>query len=119
MRDLLIVIIILLIIYLVIYEFVKRKYSIEDRFFYQPVNKVQRWIEVLFLTIYLIVRLTIANKTESYSISVFPAFALLYGFRTFMEWKYRKDSKKYLLFLTTCIFSVVISIGFLLFSGKI
>lgn len=89
-----------LVIYLVVSDYrLRKKFSIQKRgeFFYRQVNKIHFWAEIILLIIALPVIGFLAG------IGFFPAilifFVFLYGLRGWMEWKYEKEEKNYILTL--------------------
>ncbi|MEY8348102.1 DUF4181 domain-containing protein [Bacillus cereus] len=74
---------------------IPRKHS----FIYKPVNNIQKWGEISIFIIYLITSFILIVNVDYENIGYlfFIFFIALYVFRTFMEWKYDKESKEYVI----------------------
>ncbi|MET3696786.1 uncharacterized protein DUF4181 [Bacillus oleivorans] len=94
-------ILILLVILLVSDWFLKKKFQITSRepYFYKPINKVQRYGEIIIHIIFWIV-FPIVMARESgilFWTWIFLYLTFLSGFRFTMEWKYEREKRQYLL----------------------
>jgi hypothetical protein len=84
----------------------RKKLKIEKSrgFFYKGVNKVHTVIELTMLAIFLILLWYLERP--------FPAFItfffVLFSFRAFMEWKYEREKKNYLMTLFSIIMYLTI-----------
>ena len=113
---------IFLIIVLLLFEgiiiIIKNKLNIGvEGVLYTHVNKAHKWGEVLLVVLSLIFlgKITFIDShplKPHYSV---VGLILLYGFRAFMEWKFEKDSKQYILSILTSSFLLIILLGVELF----
>ncbi|WP_375090378.1 DUF4181 domain-containing protein [Peribacillus sp. RS7] len=106
-------IIAILIIAIVFERWLKKKLKIgksEGRF-YKGVNKYQKWIEMSMLIAFLIL-IWFVDNTIPFLIGY---FLISLSFRAFMEWKYKREKKEYILTLYSMfIYLFVLVIGFYL-----
>lgn len=67
----------------------------------QHINKLHKWGEISLFTIYLITSFILIVNFDYINIGylLFAFLIVLHVFRTFMEWKYDKESKEYVFFL--------------------
>ncbi|MDX8290466.1 DUF4181 domain-containing protein [Metabacillus indicus] len=79
-------------------------------FIYRGVSSAHRWTERILLLIYIICLMIF-----DFSIGLFLAFIIpFFAFRTFMEWKYEKERKEYLITLHfVTVFPLLIAGGYL------
>ncbi|WP_369899673.1 DUF4181 domain-containing protein [Bacillus manliponensis] len=64
------------------------------------VNEMHKWIDIGIIAIYLIVGLTSIFILENFMLSFYTMVAFLvtqWIFRTWMEWKYDRESKEYVI----------------------
>ena len=77
---------------------------------YRGVSTFHRWAERIMLLIYLICLMIFDFSMELFLAFIIPFFA----FRTFMEWKYEKERKEYLITLHfVTVFPLLIAGGYL------
>ncbi|CAM4249936.1 DUF4181 domain-containing protein [Bacillus manliponensis] len=70
--------------------------SITERY----VNKTHKWIDIGIITIYLMLGLTSIFILENFMLSFYMMVAFLvtqWTVRTWMEWKYDRESKEYVI----------------------
>ncbi|SCY55600.1 DUF4181 domain-containing protein [Alkaliphilus peptidifermentans] len=85
----------LLIFLTVIEKPIIKKFDIKNqKGFYKPVNKIHQWSEIT-LIISLIIIIYFISMLRQYFLPIFST--VVFGFRAFMEWKYEKNSKTYIL----------------------
>lgn len=66
------------------------------------VNKLHKFVErILYLSSYIVMILTV-NEFPHLRIWVFLGLSAVFGFRTIMEWNFKRGSKIYLLSAITC-----------------
>jgi len=81
--------------FIVIEKFLIKKFDIKKKKgLYKHVNKVHIWLEVV-LAIALITIAFFISEFKSYYVPIF--LIVLYSFRAFIEWKFDKESKVYIL----------------------
>ncbi|MFK9120875.1 DUF4181 domain-containing protein [Peribacillus frigoritolerans] len=79
--------------------------------FYKSVNKFQKWIEMSMLIAFLILIWFVDNTIPL----LIGYFLISLSFRTFMEWKYKREKKEYILTLYSMfIYLFVLVTGFYL-----
>lgn len=91
-----------IIILIIAEQMVIDRFNIKKRnkWFYSPVNRVHLWGEIAII----IPMVAIFYFNRSIRLYFVPVFlTMLFGFRAFMEWKYDKASKTYILSLFTLI----------------
>jgi len=105
---------ILVVAYILIYTIVKDKLNINiptNGFFYKHVNRVHLWLEI---SIFVIVIVAIIIFPSNFGIKFHPTligFTLIFALRLFMEWKYRRETKEYILTAISVITLVLIQLG--------
>lgn len=93
-------------------------YHLENQnFLFTHVNKIHKWIEILLVILSLVVLYLIGfvyvNPLKPHYF--FMALAVLYSFRAFMEWKFEKVLKLYIISMLSSSGFLVIFIGIELF----
>ncbi|MES1042391.1 DUF4181 domain-containing protein [Peribacillus simplex] len=79
--------------------------------FYKGVNKYQKWIEMSMLIAFLILIWFVDNTIPL----LIGYFLISLSFRAFMEWKYKREKKEYILTLYSMfIYLFVLVTGFYL-----
>jgi uncharacterized membrane protein YidH (DUF202 family) len=86
-------------------RFLKKKYAIakNEGWIYHPVNNFQTYTEII-LSIILIVSIYFLDNL---GMMFFVYFSVLNSFRAFMEWKYERETKRYLLSLFSAIYFII------------
>jgi len=120
MNPLLIFFIITTLFYAVTYKYFKKKFNIKvSGFFYTPTNKIHKYGKRFLLISFLIVG---GIAVFGYGVSPIESFywcaislMLWCIFSAFMEWKFDKDSKKYILTLLDLAFLLILLFGFIHF----
>lgn len=99
---------------MVIEKFLIKKFDIKKKKgLYKHVNKVHIWLEIV-LAIALITIAFFISEFKSYYLPIF--LIALYSFRAFIEWKFEKESKVYILsMLSASAFLLLLIIFKLLF----
>ncbi|WP_185152268.1 DUF4181 domain-containing protein [Peribacillus simplex] len=113
MLNYIIFIIVLLIIAIVLERWLKKKLKIDKSkwSFYKGVNPFQRWTEMAMIIAFLISIWFVDNPTSW----LIGYFLISLSFRAFMEWKYKREEKEYILTLCSMfIYLFVLVIGFYL-----
>ncbi|WP_425415488.1 DUF4181 domain-containing protein [Peribacillus loiseleuriae] len=91
-----------------------KKFSIqkEKGWLYTHANKQHKWGERAILSFFFIalMYLVYVNSIHSSFFTLPPYFFILYSYRTFMEWKYQRGTRKYILTIYTLLF---IELGYL------
>ncbi|MFE4354361.1 DUF4181 domain-containing protein [Peribacillus butanolivorans] len=97
MLNFIIFIIVLLIISTVFERWLKKKLKIKKSKWslYKGVNKFQRWTEMAMIIAFLISVWFVDNPTSW----LIGYFLISLSFRAFMEWKYKREEKEYILTL--------------------
>lgn len=91
---------------------IKKKYDIKrEGVIYKCVNRIHLWIEISVASILFVIFLL--NNDLHYFVPTF--LILLNGIRSFMEWKYRKSSREYILYIFNLCFFSVFLLGIMLF----
>ncbi len=96
------------------YIYLKRKFNIKTCGFYTRTNKIYKYGETFLLILILIVG---GIALFRYSVPIEPPywytipFMLICIFRAFMEWKFDKDAKKYILSLLEFAFLLILLFG--------
>lgn len=83
----------------------KKKYAISknEGWIYHPVNNFQKYTEII-LSIIFIVSICFLDNSEMW---FFVYFSILNCFRALMEWKYERETKRYLLSLSSAIYFII------------
>ncbi|MFC7391645.1 DUF4181 domain-containing protein [Scopulibacillus cellulosilyticus] len=69
----------------------------EEGFFYKTVNDIHKRGETIIFIIFLLgIVLSVIFNFDS-TILLIPFFIVLYCFRAFMEWKYKRNNKEYII----------------------
>lgn len=91
---------------------IKKKYDIKrEGVIYKCVNRIHLWIEISVIVIlFVIFRL---NNDLHYFVPTM--IIVIDGIRLFMEWKYRKSSREYILYIFNLCFFSVFFLGIMLF----
>ncbi|XHU78738.1 DUF4181 domain-containing protein [Peribacillus simplex] len=113
MLNYIIFIIAFLIIAIVFERWLKKKLKIGKGkgHFYKSVNKFHKWIETSMLIAFLILIWFVDNTIPL----LIGYFLISLSFRTFMEWKYKREKKEYILTLYSMfIYLFVLITGFYL-----
>ncbi|MBO9130810.1 DUF4181 domain-containing protein [Bacillus sp. 165] len=83
----------------------RKKLNIPKKgYIYQPVNNIQKWGERVLLIVYM--GLLVSGINVKYIIPAF--FITFYIFRTWMEWKYDRESKEYVISIMAFIFLLLV-----------
>lgn len=97
-------------------RWLRKKFKIDKpkRFVYRSVNTFQKWIERTIIIAFLI-SLWFVDHTLPLLIAF---FLVLTSFRTFMEWKYEREKKEYIItlfsiFLYLLIFGLAFYFNFI------
>lgn len=108
-------ILVLLLSYLVTF-IVRRRYNIIADFDnYRHVNNMHKWIELILLILFLLISavlIFVFSITEVYLLSA-GNFVILCGLRTFMEYKYDREKKEYIIDFIWGIGAIVLFVGIL------
>lgn len=102
-----------LIIAIVFERWLKKKLKIgkSEGHFYKSINKYHKWIEMSMLIAFLILIWFVDNTIPL----LIGYFLISLSFRTFMEWKYKREKKEYILTLYSMfIYLFVLVTGFYL-----
>lgn len=111
------VVVVIIVILFLLENVLRKKLHItrKNSFIYKPVNDIHKWGEISIFTIYLITSFILIVNFDYINMGylIFIFLVVLHIFRTFMEWKYDKESKEYVIsfigFICLMIsFSVVI-----------
>lgn len=96
---------IFLIVGVLMERFLKKKYAIakNEGWIYHPVNNFQKYTEII-LSIIFIVSICFLDNSEMW---FFVYFSILNCFRALMEWKYERETKRYLLSLSSAIYFII------------
>ncbi|MFT4416431.1 DUF4181 domain-containing protein [Fredinandcohnia humi] len=99
-------------------KYLRKKFSIKKRdgFFYKPVTAFQGLVEWVLLIGFILIFWKAINDPIPYLIGF---FVILFGFRSFMEWKHARESRRYILTLFTAVPILLIWIAFYFFRGMI
>ncbi|WP_255266980.1 DUF4181 domain-containing protein [Bacillus cereus] len=117
--KLLIVVIIIVILFL-LENVLRKKLHIprKNSFIYTTVNDAHKWGEISIFTIYLITSFILIVNFDYINIGylIFAFLIVLQVFRTFMGWKYDKESKEYVIsFLGVICLTISFSVVMYLF----
>ena len=112
--------IIVALVYIGVLRFIKRRINIniqEINGLYKHVNQIHRQLEillsVLLIVIFCIIGFVYPKRLEPHNILVL--LTVLSSFRSFMEWKFNKQSKQYILYILNSSVFLLVFIGFELF----
>lgn len=101
--------------------FIRIKYNIVADFgLYRHINNAHKWVERILLLLFIIIMVVtvfeFALSQENIYVFIFGFFTLLSSFRTFMEYKYEREEKKYIIELIWAIGNFIIFIGLIFFN---
>ncbi len=84
---------------------------------YKPVNSVQRMIEIGFVVLVIssIFFLGVSGRPFNPGF-IFVFFLALFGFRSYMEFKYERSSRRYILSLVGVLYILIIITALLIWS---
>ncbi|AKL94600.1 hypothetical protein CACET_c11350 [Clostridium aceticum] len=103
----------LFLLFLFIEKLLRKRLGIEKRggLIYTHVNKLHKIGERVLMVVFLLVLISLAGR-PNFPIHpgglVFVYFFVLFSFRTFMEWKYLKTSKEYILSSITVVMYITL-----------
>ncbi|KAB2459877.1 DUF4181 domain-containing protein [Bacillus sp. CH126_4D] len=99
-------------------QFLRRKLNMEKRGFfgYKHVNSLHVKLEIGLFIIYFVSSIIYVNSDENANIgyAFFIFFATLWMLRAWMEWKYDRESKEYILSIIG-LFAFMVMISLLLY----
>ncbi|KUO51935.1 MAG: hypothetical protein APF76_06775 [Desulfitibacter sp. BRH_c19] len=106
-----------LILVIVAEKIIINKFNIKKKKgLYKHVNKVHKWSEVVIII--ALITMTFFSKSSElrqYYLPIF--FTVLFGFRAFIEWKFEKESKVYILSIlngsTVLLLLIILKLFFL------
>lgn len=104
--------------WVVSHQWIKRKYKIKLPFLYVHVNKLQKRIEWITLVVSLIALFyfyVVLELKMNLTLYLFGWMVFLSVIRSYMEWRYDKESKNYFLSLIHGCFSLIFLLGFIYF----
>lgn len=105
--------IVFLILFIVIERVVRKRANIEVKgFFYKHINRQHKWGEILIILLNILIYFPLifySDMIEGYYMII--GIIVLYGFRAFMEWKYEKETKRYIISVMTSICLLIYLIG--------
>ena len=121
MLDTIIFLFVLFVISLATHLIIRNKLNIEKQYIYESVNKIDKYGSILIVVVSLIIYTWLAVlEARAYGnvAIVSTYFLLLEGmalslFRTYMQWKYNKEAKRYVLFIVGDIFGAIALLGIL------
>ncbi|MFE9078228.1 DUF4181 domain-containing protein [Bacillus mobilis] len=103
-------------------QFLRRKLNMEKRGFfgYKHVNSLHVKLEIVLFIIYFVSSMIYLNCDENANIgyAFFIFFAMLWMLRAWMEWKFDRESKEYIL-STIGLLAFVVMISLLLYFDPI
>ncbi|HDX9639590.1 TPA: DUF4181 domain-containing protein [Bacillus mobilis] len=103
-------------------QFLRRKLNLEKRGFfgYKHVNSLHVKLEIVLFIIYFVSSMIYINSDENANIgyAFFIFFAMLWTLRAWMEWKFDRESKEYIL-STIGLLAFVVMISLLLYFDPI
>ncbi|MFT8322084.1 MAG: DUF4181 domain-containing protein [Bacillus sp. (in: firmicutes)] len=106
---------ILLVISFVMEKYLKKKFSIpkRDTFIYHRLNNIQRWGERIIFILFVITLWVFID----HSLIVLIIYVLLFHlYRGFMEWKYNREGKQYILTIAFIVlYLIMISLLFFVY----
>lgn len=96
-------------------QFLRKKLNMKKRGFfdYKYVNSLHRKLEIILFFIYFITCFTYVNS-ENVGYVMFIFFGTLWTLRAWMEWKYDRKSREYILSIIG-LFAFIIMISLLLY----
>lgn len=101
MWNFIILIVIISVSFFLLEKLLRKKLHIpnKNRFIYKPVNAIHKWGEIIITIIYLIASFVLIATMNYINLGyfMFVFFIVLHMFRTFMEWKFDKESKEYVI----------------------
>ncbi|MDG5788359.1 DUF4181 domain-containing protein [Evansella sp. AB-P1] len=110
--------IILFIVWIVGIHFLSKKLKISRPFGrYKPVNKLHRYSELVVVFIIILIPFSLLIFFDIYiNMSYFlVAIGLLIGYNAFMEWKYDKESKRYIISVLEICFTFFVFISMMIY----
>lgn len=120
--NLFIFLIVVLLGFWIITKIIATKLNIEIKgtgYLYQHVNNIHKWVEIIIVILSVITLFIIgfvySGRLENHFF--LASLIVLYTFRAFMEWKFKKASKKYILSILTISLFLVIFIVLKVFIG--
>ncbi len=108
------------VIALITHFILRYKFDIEKEYIYESVNKIDRFGSILIVTVSLIIYIwyaVVQFKTYNSAALIFvPYFLLIYSlvlgiFRTYMQWKYKKHTKRYILWISSDVYGLIALLG--------
>ena len=104
--------VLLFLIFLGIYWLISKKLNIETKILsrYKHVNKIHKKAEILLLIVSFVI-IVLINPASFGSHFVFIFLTLLSAFRAYMEWKFEKISKRYILSIFAASFFLIFFLG--------
>ncbi len=106
---------------LITHLIIRNKLNIEKEYIYVSANKIDKYGSIAIIVVCLIGYIwysIIQFKAYNYSSAYLTEFILLESlilgiFRTYMQWKYNKEAKRYVLFIAGDIYGVIALLGIL------
>ncbi|PKJ54118.1 DUF4181 domain-containing protein [Bacillus sp. SN10] len=99
-------------------QFLRRKLNMEKRGFfgYKHVNGLHVTLEIVLFIIYFVSSMIYVNSDENAKIgyAFFIFFTMLWTLRAWMEWKFDRESKEYILSIIG-LFTFIVMISLLLY----
>ena len=93
--------------------FIRKKLNIKNGIPYMFLNRAHQWIEISFLLVSLVVLLFLfLNNYPLVLHHVFLYLVVISIFRAFMEWRFAKGTRRYLLNVLSAAFSMVLFVIF-------
>jgi hypothetical protein len=92
-------------------EWLKKRYDIKDKkgWLYKPVNTLHKWLQRALLAGWFIFIFVAAKLNLSLgSFIVLWFFVLINSLRVYMEWKYERESNRYILSLGSVVLMLII-----------
>lgn len=109
--------IVVLLIMFIVSAILKKKYNIQQDF--APLryySKAHKWVErTLFLGFVIIIILVYMNYTSAELYLFLGYLVILFGYRTYMEYKHEREEKEYLLTLVLTCSALVLFVGSIFF----
>ena len=92
-------IVVVFILYLVIRKTLTKKLTIDNNgWIYKPINRLHRRAEIVaFALMLLILYRASFILNHPWQVYLFGGMSVLYAFRAYMEWKFERKSKRYIL----------------------
>lgn len=78
----------------------RKKYNITKKkgWIYEPVNPLQKRVEALLMVFYILLYTGLSAADYPYAnYLIYGFFLLLFAFRVFIEWKYDRESKEFII----------------------